>query len=58
MKEILSGNEAIARGARGTTEMVLLPDCGHSPHKDQPAKTLQAMAGFARRIARSPEPEA
>ena len=48
--------EAIARGARGTTEMVLLPDCGHSPHKDQPAKTLQAMADFARRIARSPKP--
>jgi pimeloyl-ACP methyl ester carboxylesterase len=38
--------EAIQRGAGGATEVVLLPDCGHSPHRDQPEKTLRAMAEF------------
>ena len=41
---------AIARGAGGPTETVLLPACGHSPHKDKPEETLQAMAGFLRRV--------
>ena len=41
---------AVARGAGGPTETVLLPDCGHSPHKDKPEETLQAMAGFLRRV--------
>ncbi|MDT3736013.1 MAG: hypothetical protein ROZ00_07300 [Denitratisoma sp.] len=26
------------------------PDCRHSPHKDQPQATLEAMAGFIERI--------
>lgn len=42
--------EAIQRGAKGKTERVLLPGCGHSPHKDQPQETLLAMAGFLRRV--------
>ncbi len=41
---------AIERGARGKTETVLLPDCGHSPHKEQPERTLEAMAAFLKRI--------
>lgn len=32
-------------------EVVVLKDCGHSPHKDQEAKVLAAVAGFAGRIA-------
>jgi pimeloyl-ACP methyl ester carboxylesterase len=31
-------------------EEVLLPACGHSPHRDQPAATLDAIAGFLVRL--------
>jgi pimeloyl-ACP methyl ester carboxylesterase len=40
--------DAIQRGA-GNTEVLLLPRCGHSPHKDQPEATLRGIAGFVRR---------
>jgi pimeloyl-ACP methyl ester carboxylesterase len=33
-----------------TAEAVMLPDCGHSPHRDQPETVLAAIAGFMRRI--------
>jgi pimeloyl-ACP methyl ester carboxylesterase len=39
---------AIQRGARDV-EVLLLPDCGHSPHRDQPEATLRGIAGFIRR---------
>ena len=42
--------DAIARQAGGTCELLKLPACGHSPHKDQPEKVLQAVAGFIKRI--------
>jgi pimeloyl-ACP methyl ester carboxylesterase len=42
--------EAIQRGAGGATEAVLLPECGHSPHRDKPEETLRAMADFLRRM--------
>ena len=42
--------DAIARQAGGTCELLKLPACGHSPHKDQPEKVLQAVAGFVKRI--------
>jgi pimeloyl-ACP methyl ester carboxylesterase len=42
--------EAIAKGAKGTSEIVLLDACGHSPHKDQPEATLAAMADFVQRL--------
>jgi hypothetical protein len=29
----------------------MLADCRHSPHKDQPQATLEAMAGFIERIS-------
>ncbi len=32
------------------TEVVLLDDCGHAPHRDQPAATLEAMASFMGRL--------
>ena len=41
--------EAIRRGVKGACEVVLLPECGHSPHRDQPERTLQAMAEFVKR---------
>jgi pimeloyl-ACP methyl ester carboxylesterase len=28
------------------TELLEIPDCGHSPHKDQPATVIQAVASF------------
>jgi pimeloyl-ACP methyl ester carboxylesterase len=42
--------EAIQRGVRGPAEVVLLPECGHSPHRDKPEETLRAMADFVLRV--------
>lgn len=42
--------EAIARQAGGPCELLKLPDCGHSPHKDQPEKVLNSIAGFVKKI--------
>lgn len=42
--------EAIRRGVKGPCEVLLLDDCGHSPHKDKPQETLRAMAGFLERF--------
>ena len=42
--------EAIERQAGGPVESVLLADCGHSPHRDQPEAALAAMAGFVRTL--------
>ncbi len=42
--------EAIRRGAKGPVETLLLPGCGHSPHRDKPQETLRAMADFLRRV--------
>ncbi len=37
--------KAIAAVVPGT-EVVMLPDCKHSPHRDQPEKTLERMVEF------------
>jgi pimeloyl-ACP methyl ester carboxylesterase len=42
--------DAIARQAGGPCELLKLPDCGHSPHKDQPEKVLKAVADFVRGV--------
>ncbi|MCL4725095.1 MAG: alpha/beta hydrolase, partial [Rhodocyclaceae bacterium] len=42
--------EAIRKQAKGEVEVLMLADCRHSPHKDQPQATLEAMAGFIERI--------
>ena len=44
--------DAIATRVPGT-EVVMLPDCTHSPHRDQPDKTLQVIADFVARIKQS-----
>ena len=41
--------EAIARGAP-QAEPLMLPDCGHSPHRDQEMMAIQAMTGFIARL--------
>ena len=42
--------DAIARQVGGPCELLKLPDCGHSPHKDQPEKVLHALASFIKKI--------
>lgn len=42
--------DAIARQAGGPCELLKLPDCGHSPHKDQPEKVLDSVSGFIKKI--------
>jgi pimeloyl-ACP methyl ester carboxylesterase len=43
--------EAIQRGARDV-EVLLLPRCGHSPHRDQPDATLRGITSFLHRRAK------
>lgn len=43
--------EAIAGLARAPCETVLLPNCRHSPHRDQPERTLELIAGFTSQTA-------
>jgi pimeloyl-ACP methyl ester carboxylesterase len=38
--------DAIERQVHGAVERLVLTSCKHSPHRDQPAATLQAMARF------------
>ncbi|MDA8108339.1 MAG: alpha/beta hydrolase [Betaproteobacteria bacterium] len=38
--------EAIARRVSGACELVKLPSCGHSPHREQPQATLEAVVRF------------
>jgi pimeloyl-ACP methyl ester carboxylesterase len=43
--------DAIARLARSLCEPVLLSDCKHSPHRDQPERTLQLVTAFVQKAA-------
>lgn len=38
--------EAIDRQTPGLVETLMLPDCGHSPHRDQPQATIRAIRDF------------
>ena len=40
---------AIAEGSPGPVETVMLPGIGHSPHREAPAATVEAVASFVRR---------
>src|SRR6185295_2168452 len=42
--------DAIAKQAGGPCELLKLPDCGHSPHEDQPELVLNSLAGFIKKI--------
>jgi len=42
--------DAIERGVRGPFERLVLANCKHSPHRDQEAATLLAMAAFIARV--------
>ncbi len=43
--------EAIERQVRGSVETLRLPDCSHSPHRDETNVVLQAMTLFIRKLA-------
>ncbi|MGH9369283.1 MAG: alpha/beta fold hydrolase [Thermoanaerobaculia bacterium] len=40
--------EAVAAGCGGYVELLVLPGCGHSPHRERPRRVLEAMARFLR----------
>ncbi len=42
--------EAIAKARPGNTNTHLIPHCGHSPHRDQPAITLELVSSFAKAL--------
>jgi pimeloyl-ACP methyl ester carboxylesterase len=42
--------DAIERGVRGPFTKLVLRHCRHSPHRDQEASVLEAMAGFIERV--------
>lgn len=41
---------AIERGAGGPVETLLLPGCGHSPHRERPQEVIAAAARFVRAV--------
>ena len=42
--------EAIRARSGGRAEIVLIPECRHSPHRDQPAATLAAIGAHLARL--------
>ena len=42
--------DRIQRLVKGPCELLKLRACGHSPHKDQPDRVLQAVTGFIKRV--------
>lgn len=43
--------DAIVRQVSGPARALMLPACGHTPHRDQADRVLAAMAGFIKSIA-------
>jgi pimeloyl-ACP methyl ester carboxylesterase len=44
--------EAIRRQSGGPVAALAIPECGHSPHREQPETVLRAMAGFVAALRR------
>ena len=42
--------DAIKRQVSGPCELLKLPDCGHSPHRDQTERVLNSISGFIGKI--------
>jgi pimeloyl-ACP methyl ester carboxylesterase len=42
--------DTIARRAPAGAETRLLPECGHSPHRDQPSQTIRTLTDFVGRL--------
>jgi len=49
--------EAIGRQSSGPVDAVMVPDCGHAPHKDATEGVLELMADFAGALAAGAEAE-
>ena len=49
--------EGIVAGVGGRVESLMLPDCGHAPHQDQPEATLEAIGAFVAGIADESDPD-
>ena len=47
----------IAAGVSGESEIMLLPDCGHSPHAEKRDEVFEATLRFLRRCAAPSEPQ-
>jgi pimeloyl-ACP methyl ester carboxylesterase len=43
--------DAVERGVRGRFARVILPGCGHAPHRERPEATLDAMTRLVRSLA-------
>ena len=43
--------DAIASGVTGRVETILLDDCAHGPHHEQPLATIEAISAFVTRLA-------
>lgn len=43
--------DAVTAGVGGTVRGLMLPDCGHSPHRDQPAAVIAAIADLVRPLS-------
>jgi pimeloyl-ACP methyl ester carboxylesterase len=50
--------EAVERQVAGPVKAVRLDACGHSPHVDQPAATLEAIAAFVAAVSDAPPAKA
>lgn len=46
--------QLIANGVSGPVEILLLPDCGHSPQRDHQEETLAAVVSLVRRATEEP----
>jgi len=42
--------EAIEKGCASPVQKLILPKCGHSPHRDQPQRVLQMITGFVANV--------
>ena len=42
--------DAVTQYCATTAKTVLLDDCGHSPHRDQPDKSLEVIAKFVAQL--------
>jgi pimeloyl-ACP methyl ester carboxylesterase len=40
--------DAVTRSSNGDVSLIILPNCGHRPHRHQPDQTLEAVASFIR----------
>ena len=45
--------DAVTRAVGGPSERLMIPECGHAPHKERPEETTAAAVQFVRARMRS-----